>query len=132
MTREQAVELWRTIGSARMRVHQVGRFPQEYIEEVLDLNAEDVVDGLIAMGLLRLDNVEWKHTTINDRMQRPAPGQMWQHVKTGHYVQIEHLAKMQDADQQRDMKEVVVYRHGGSVWTRLLTEFMDGRFVRVK
>jgi hypothetical protein len=61
----------------------------------------------------------------------PRCGQTWRHLKTGHVVFIVSIGKTQDADEQRDMQDVVIYQHGGTYWTRLLTEFTDGRFMRV-
>lgn len=65
----------------------------------------------------------------------PEPRQKWRHIKSGHIVTVLYIGKMQHAHEDPrfvstlDMKDVVVYSHDGNVWVRLLSEFMDGRFI---
>lgn len=58
-------------------------------------------------------------------------GQLYKHVKTGHIVQVLHMATLQTAMPSTyldDMSTMVVYLHGGRIWVRSEAEFDDGRF----
>ena len=62
---------------------------------------------------------------------RPEINSIWKHLKTGREYAVIVLAEMES-----DETEVVVYeRHGcydGHIWVRPLSEFMDGRFQRLR
>jgi hypothetical protein len=55
VTRDEAVKLWLTFGQHRMEADFRERLPQGRVNEILSQNAEDVVDGLIALKILTVD-----------------------------------------------------------------------------
>lgn len=60
-----------------------------------------------------------------ESMDEPLPGSWWRHRKGGRY-EVLGVAQV-----EADLSRVVVYRSAaGSMWTRPLAEFMDGRFTR--
>lgn len=75
--------------------------------------------------------------TISKEMcvpRTPQPREVWRHKKTGHAVTVLYIGKMQHTNKhpkfvsELDMQDTVIYSYGGTVWTRLLSEFTDGRF----
>ena len=55
----------------------------------------------------------------------------WRHRNGGVYCLI-HIAIHQCADSALDMQRIAVYQGADSrVWTRPLSEFLDGRFVQI-
>jgi hypothetical protein len=55
MTREDAVKLYRTFGFIQSEPDFRARFPQARCDEILSQCSEDIVDGLIALGILVVD-----------------------------------------------------------------------------
>jgi hypothetical protein len=55
MTRDEAVKTWITFGCHRVQAFQRRHWPQHIVDAVTFKNAEDVVDGMIALGVLKVD-----------------------------------------------------------------------------
>ena len=55
----------------------------------------------------------------------PTPGSLWQDSR-GRVTEV-----VLTAVRAEDRSDVVVYRYSGTVWVRLLGEFLDGRFARL-
>lgn len=58
----------------------------------------------------------------------------YRHVKSGHIVNVLHIACLQTAhstEHLKDLQPMVVYTHRGNVWVRSVEEFDDGRFVEI-
>lgn len=55
MTREDAVKLYRTFGFIQSEPDFRARYPAWRCDEILRQCAEDAVDGLIALGILVVD-----------------------------------------------------------------------------
>lgn len=113
-----------------------------YNNAPLEDNDKVIVDhyvgGPATMELRMGVDIPRSHTTL-EMYTRPEPGTKWRHNKRGSVVTVLHVAKMQHSPPSvvgsLDMQDVVIYRHdeygAQSIWTRLLSEFMDGRFQRL-
>ena len=55
MTRNEAVKIWRVFGSRRIEAHLREGFPQHVVDRAVDEDAEDVIDGLTALGILSVE-----------------------------------------------------------------------------
>ena len=76
--------------------------------------------------------VEKKHRR-EAMLARIKPGQKWQHKKRGSLYTILSVGKFQCSEEafaNLDYRETVVYQgEKGDVWVRLVSEFLDGRFI---
>jgi hypothetical protein len=55
MTRDDAVKIWLLHGSSRVDEVYRRRVPQHIADRDIAANAEDCIDGLIALGILRVE-----------------------------------------------------------------------------
>jgi hypothetical protein len=55
MTRDEAVKMWRVFGVNRMEADLRRMLPQHVVDDAMNYSAEDAIDGLIALGLLIVD-----------------------------------------------------------------------------
>lgn len=55
MTKDEAIKLWRAFGSTRIERNLREKLPQHVVDRAIDEDAEDIVEGLIAIGILVVD-----------------------------------------------------------------------------
>ncbi len=55
MTRDEAVKIWLEFGSKRVSDINVRRFPVHIVQQMMFANAEDCIDGMIRLGILKVD-----------------------------------------------------------------------------
>lgn len=63
MTRDEAIKLWLLFGSRRLEEDFRFRHPAHRVDTVVMECAEDMVDGLIGLGLLKVDSPSPQVTT---------------------------------------------------------------------
>jgi hypothetical protein len=63
MTREEAVKIWLAFGSHRMDAFNRRALPAHIVDAAMIKNAEDVIDGLIALNLLKVEQPSPQDTT---------------------------------------------------------------------
>ncbi len=55
MTRDEAIKIYRIFGCSRTEVHLREGLPQHVVDRAIYESTEDCIDGLIALGLLEVD-----------------------------------------------------------------------------
>lgn len=66
-------------------------------------------------------------------------GEKWKHLKTGGEYEIVGVGRLQVKEESLDMTECVMYKSmkdsgefkAGSIWIRPVSDFLDGRFVKI-
>jgi len=54
MTKDEAVKIWVTFGSSRVEAELRERLPQRAVDRIISENAEDCIEGFIALGMLKV------------------------------------------------------------------------------
>lgn len=58
MTRDEAVKIWRGFGCQQTDAFHRQFLPQHIMDQASQLNAEDIIDGLMALGILKCEPPE--------------------------------------------------------------------------
>lgn len=55
MTRDEAVKIWQGFGQQQVEALNRRLAPQHIVDRMMEANAEDVIDGLMALGVLKCE-----------------------------------------------------------------------------
>lgn len=55
MTRDEAVKIWLEFGSKRVSDINMRRLPAHIVGQMMVANAEDCIDGMVRLGILKVD-----------------------------------------------------------------------------